>query len=312
MSNIDGGYPGYGTPSSPDPGYGYGYGQQGPGGYGQQAPGGYGYGPVSNPGKGFGIAAIILSVFLLWIIGLPLAIVSWVRSSRAGASVVLGVVGTVMNVLSVIGSVILVVALWSAFLVVLSGVETTSTPAPTTSASAAAPTDEKTTEDTSAVPSVVALSDSYRPGTGAAVWALSFPTDWTIVTLDEDGLNQIRSADNNEYISTLQGIDDTYAGMSDEDGSRQAMNDYITYLQGTASGDESTVTFAQTSGGPDVEFLTTRFTYPAESGRLVEGVIASRVYDGNYLVITYECLEGHWSSATWEEQVAETAVNDSF
>ena len=61
-----------------------------------------------NPGKTLGIVSIVLGVIALWIVGLPLAIVSVVKSSKAHASKTLGIVGIVLNTLSLLMTVILV------------------------------------------------------------------------------------------------------------------------------------------------------------------------------------------------------------
>jgi hypothetical protein len=94
-------------------------------------------GPVPNPGKGLGIAAVVLSVLVLWPVGLPLAIVSWVRSARAGASVAFGVVGTALNVLSAVVSVALAVSMWWYVLASLAGIQVVPEPVPAEQASSA-------------------------------------------------------------------------------------------------------------------------------------------------------------------------------
>ena len=50
-----------------------------------------------NPGQTMGIVSIILGVLTLWLIGLPLAIVSMVKSKKANASRTLGIIGRFLS-----------------------------------------------------------------------------------------------------------------------------------------------------------------------------------------------------------------------
>ncbi|NTW40852.1 MAG: hypothetical protein HGA44_13390 [Cellulomonadaceae bacterium] len=269
-----------------------------------------------NPGRTVGIAGIVLGILTVWVVGLPLAIVSFVRSSRAGASRVLGAVGVAVNAAAILVSVLIavLVVLPTARAVVEAAdtartgkVAASSTP---TSEQSPAPTQPVTTlapPDTAG--QVVALTDAYSvDGLGNAYWGIP-PTleGWDLTTVDEQGMNTFTRADQLAWLVSAQGIDPTYAGLTDRDGAYQMLADLVGMTVDEVAAQATTMTVPEIFRQRSVELV--RLERSTDTQHVI---LAARLFGGgHYLLLTYVTPPDSFDPAAWEAFAGQVSVDDS-
>lgn len=249
--------------------------------------------PQDNPGQTLGIVSIVLGVLAIWVVGLPLAIVSLVKSSKAKASKTLGIVGLILNILSLLAT------LFFIFVVVVS--------IPYIAERA------KELEATQAkidAAYLIPLTMDYKP-TNPDV-AFSLPAayyGWTETTTDRAGVTEFTKDDNSATFMTYQG---TLSGMtgSDREMTQKAMADYIYQLEGVeVSNSESTYTFTCDSDGKMLQFETKQITATSD-GRPIKGIVAVRMYEGHELSVIYLADADTFSLSTWSDMASQVTIDD--
>ncbi|MCV2392875.1 hypothetical protein OEB99_01005 [Actinotalea sp. M2MS4P-6] len=288
-------------------------GVPGPGGV--PAPGGPA--PRSNPGMTLGVVSIALAAFMLWIVGIPLAIWSLVRSGKADASRVIGFAALAANLLMVLVSVATLAVLLplinaardeaAAPIPTVSVEPTPAEPSPTESSADASPTESGS--PTSDAAEVIGLDEAYTVGgSGDAFWSIpGSVSGWDLTTFDDQGVNEFTRADGEAYFTTFQGVDPAYAGLSDLDGSYQVVGDVIGLSADEIAADATTTTLPQTSGDRAVELVVFEWTSDTH-----DGITAGRVFDdGHYLALSYYTPTESFDYAEWDAFIAQIAIDDS-
>lgn len=248
---------------------------------------------ASNPGKGFGIAGIILGVLMMWAIGLPLSIVSLVKSKKAHASSVLGIIGLVLNILAILGS----IAITALIIVSYNGIQQKAHDASVQSQINSSKT--------------ITLDDTYTVPGGNAYWV--FPgshSGWTVDMVDQNGTNRMKRDDGNAYFTSFQGVD-SYPQTSDGEATRAAISDYLKQTDKVVRGSESTMTFPQASDGKPVEFIVQEYTSTSTSGVLLKAVVAGRVFGGGHILLAiYTSQNSTYADSEWKALTAKLQIND--
>lgn len=257
----------------------------------------YGYAaPVvaTNPGKGFGIAGIILGVCMMWVAGLPLSIISMVKSKKAQASTTLGIVGLIINILAIISSIVLLFIVIAAY----NGLN-----------QRAKDTAEQSKTHSTTSSSTIDLSQSYSVPGKNAYWV--FPgtyTGWTMDIFDKNGINRLTRNDGLAYFTSFQGTDNY--NQSDLEATRAGLKDYLSVGKGVMTGTESTMTFPQASDGKRVEFIVREYTFD-NHGVPSKGIIAARVFDSDQiLIVSYTASAATYNVSEWDELSAKMQIND--
>jgi hypothetical protein len=269
-----------------------------PAGFDSSQPQTQGVPPVTtNPGKVMGIVSIVLGVLTIWVVGLPLAIVSLVKSKKAKASAALGIAGIVINVIAIFMSILLAVIFLTAFKSIQDKAKTDK--------------ESQSSVSRSAAEVDVPLGTSYFTDTGSAYWAFpsSFP-GWEIITLDQDGANAMQRESGGARLVLYQGVDE-FGSLSDEEASRSIIGEYLTSAGATAAGDEGRTTFPQMSDGKNVEFLTQHYTF-SKDGETAKAIIAARAFAGTrILLVTYTSTAESYSESEWLDLSESMQISDS-
>ena len=248
-----------------------------------------------NPGQGFGIASIVLGVLAIWFVGLPLAIVSMVKSSKVNASKTLGIVGLVLNVLGIfVSGFILMIVLISFQAIQQKAHEVEA--ASNTAASSSANT--------------ITLSQDYAPTSTDVYFAVPASyTGWTMTTIDKDGVNKFTKDDNTATFMTYQGVLSGLTG-TDKTVTEKAMGDYLTQLKATeVTGTQSTVSFECMSDKKLLEFETKQVTSISGTTAL-KGIVAVRMYEGHELSVIYLATADVFSMSEWTSLTSKVQIND--
>ena len=245
---------------------------------------------VQNPGQTLGIVSIVLGVFALWFVGLPLAIISIVKSSKAKASKVLGIVGLVLNILAIFVSIFLILITIAAYNGIKERAETA------------------TVKSTGS--NLISLDTYYTPTSGSVYFAVPATiSGWTITTVDEDGVNKFTKNDNTASFMSYQGVLSGLNG-TDREVTETAMDDYVTELQATAVSDsDSTVSIKIMSNDKQLEFMTRQVTMTSD-GKAVDGIIAVRMYEGHELSVIYLADPTAFSKSEWMSLTSKLSIND--
>jgi|GEM_PF-1589809 len=251
--------------------------------------------PVENPGQALGIASIILGVLTLWLVGLPLAIVSMVKSSKAQASKTLGIVGLVLNIVAIfITSFIFIVILMA-----LPALQEAAQEAQAAANSAAVISE-----------TTIPLSMEYKPANTEASFVVPASyAGWTATTVEKEGINEFTKNDDSATFMTYHGV---LAGLSgtDMEVTKQAMADYIMQLDAIEVADsESTVSFPTTSDGKMLQFETRQVTAISNSNA-IKGIVAVRMYEGHELSVIYLASADTFSMSEWSSLISEVKIND--
>ncbi len=250
--------------------------------------------PPENPGQTLGIVGIILGVLLIWPAGLPVSIISMVKSSKANASKLLGIIGVVLNGLAFFASgfVILVIVMMIPALQE-AGRHTTGTSVQVTSSAA----------------ETITLSTNYAPTSGDVYFAVPSYSGWSATTVDQDGVNKLTKDDNTAMFMTYQGVMSSLTG-SDKQMTETAMGEYLTQLEvSEVTGTQSTVSVECTSDGKLLQFETKQVTGVSD-GKAIKGIVAVRMYEGHELSIVYLATAADFSFGVWTNMVSKLQIND--
>lgn len=254
---------------------------------------------TSNPGTGLGIASIIIGffgAFFLWVIGLPLGIASIVKSNKANASPILGIIGTVLNVLAIGFSILTVLWIVGVVSSVQHKASTQSQQSTSTSSSSAAD---------------IPLSETYAMSDGGnAFWVFPSRSSWTMKTIDEKGYNIMQADDGHAQFTSYQG-NESMAAASDASMTSEGLTTFVEASKGTKEGGQGTIEFEQLSDSKTVEFATQQYTYTNTSGKAMKAIIALRIYDGGHsLYVNYSATADTFSLSEWKELAGKMQVND--
>lgn len=261
---------------------------------------------AENPGKTLGIVSIVLGALMIWIVGLPLGIVSIVKSRKAQASPMLGIIGTILNALAIIGSIILVMLVVMAY----GGLKESAKEVQQEATSNQAKLDAETQSAVGGLD--VPITESYKvtKGDGNAYWSFPAPpSGWKLVTFDKEGVNTIQRTDDSAQFTSYQGIESITG--TDEEATRTGINTYLTALSAKKVGAESTMIFSRMSDGKSVEFITQNYTFLAPDSVPAKGRIAGRVFDnGHVLLVAYYAVEDTFSETDWDSLTAKLHIDD--
>lgn len=251
--------------------------------------------PVENPGQVLGIVSIVLAVFAIWVFGLPLAIVSIVKSSKAKASKALGIVGLILNIVSLLISGLIVLGIFLAIPALQKASEEA---------------EKQSTSLNIAAGGTIPLTVDYIP-TNPAV-SFTIPTGylgWTMTSTEKDGVNEFTKDDDSATFMTYHGVLAGYTG-TDKEATQQAMADYISQLDAIeVSNSESTVSFLTTSDGRMLQFETKQITSESE-GEPIAGIVAVRMYAGHELSVIYLANADSFSLKDWDNLTSQVKLND--
>lgn len=268
--------------------------------FAQTAPN-YAPAPADNPGKTTGIVAIVMSILSLWPIGLVLSVLSIRKSSRAGASTILGIVAMVMNILAIIGSIIAIAILITAYGKIQEDGKNIVSQA-----------QQQEAHSTTATAADVKIGETYRASPKGTFWAVGMPaSNWNVESLDKNGQNVFDRADGHARFISFQGFHSSYAGSDDESASKSLITQYVTVVNGVQTGDYGSVSFKQVSDGKQVEFVTREYTFTNEKGNASRGIIAVRAFDGGHVLIAnYVGTDSGYSSSDWDMWLEKLTIND--
>lgn len=251
--------------------------------------------PLQNPGQVLGIVSIVLGVLAIWFVGLPLAIVSMVKSSKVNASKTLGIIGLVLNIVGIFVSALL-------FMVILISYQALQEKA----------RDVKEASDAAASSSVetISLSTDYKPTSSDVYFTVpSSYSGWTMTTIDKDGVNKFTKDDNNATFMTYQGVLSGLTG-SDKTVTEKAMGDYLTQLEAKeVTGSQSTISFECLSDGKWLQFETKQVTSDSD-GTALKGIVAVRMYEGHELSVIYLATANTFSMNEWTSLTSKIQIND--
>ena len=245
---------------------------------------------IQNPGQTLGIVSIVLGILALWFVGIPLAIVSMVKSSKAKASKTLGIVGLILNILAIFVSIFLVVITIVAYNGIKERAESTSV--------------------TSTSSNLISLDTYYIPASSDVFFAVPASIDgWTITTLDQGGVNKFTKDDSSASFMTYQGVLTGLTG-TDREVTAAAMDEYVTKLEATAvKGSDSTASFEVMSNNKQLEFMTRQITMTSD-GKTVDGIVAVRMYEGHELSVIYLADPTAFSASEWTSLTNKVSIND--
>ena len=251
--------------------------------------------PPKNPGKVFGIVSIVLSIVAMPIIGLALAIVSIVKSSRARASKALGITSLIISIISIILFTFLI------FYLLNSKVEDLGKKI-------------ERGEGITIGRTSITLDKQYKPAKGVAVWRHSqLPSGWSEVS-SVDGVHTYK--DNQGGILTSQSMQMSDAGSgSDKTLSEKYANQIESELTKDAtnlSKQVKTKAILHIDGTDKLLYLTLiKRTYTNKQGEQKQSIIAARAYDGDkLLVLIYTGYEKDASSGPGETVIRQFYVKE--
>ena len=248
----------------------------------------------SNPGQGFGVASIVLGVLLLWLVGLPLGIMSIMKSRKANASALLGIIGTVLNVLAIFISIILLVVGVAAF-------RQMQTKARSIEVNAQELKNETLAQE--AKNKTYKLTQDFT--SSALYWSLSTPNNWTTTALDKDGLNQFAKPGTNTLFTTLQATrDGLESNKSDLIASKAYVDEYIAAMK--AKGTYLTIDSTSTIEVPFLENNDTMELYLVKmhdstptggyTSWFAVRAVSDRIVALNYAGNTSDITQAEWQS----------------
>ncbi len=263
--------------------------------------------PADNPGKTLGIISVVLGVLAMWLVGLPLAIMSLVKSKRAKVSALWGIIGVVVNSLALVVSVILVIVMVVA---VVSADDNKSK-----SSKSLSPTSSESTESSVSDRVDIPLSQQYRVTgqLGKAYWAVDVPksTTWDMDIVDQGGKNHFMRSDKTAEFTTFQGADPSLSGASDLDSTRLGI---VSLTKGASSlkfDDESRTALIEMGRGKTVEFLVQDYTYTSSAGLAIRARMVGRAFDGGqYLYAWYASSSDTINESDWQMFIDGLSVND--
>lgn len=248
-----------------------------------------------NPGQSLGIASIVLGVLALWFVGLPLAIVSMVKSSKANAPKTLGIIGLVLNIIGIFVSALLCMIVLISFQALQEKAR-----------------DVKSASEANASSSVetIALSTDYAPTSKDVYFTVPASySGWTVTTLDKDGVNKFTKDDNSATFMTYQGVLSGLTG-SDKTVTEKAMGDYLTQLEAKeVTGSQSTISFQILSDNKWLQFETKQVTSTSD-GTPLKGIVAVRMYEGHELSVIYLATSDTFSMSEWTSLTCKIQIND--
>ncbi len=251
--------------------------------------------PPKNPGNVFGVVSIVLSIVAMPIIGLALAIVSIVKSSRARASKVLGITSLIISIISIILFTFLI------FYLLNSKVEDLGKKI-------------ERGEGLTIGRTSITLDKQYKPAKGVAVWRHSqLPSGWAEVS-NVDGVHTYK--DNQGGILTSQSMQVSDAGS----GSDKTLSEkYANQIEGELTKDATnlskqvkTKAILHIDGTDKLLYLTLiKRTYTNKQGEQKQSIIAARAYDGDkLLVLIYTGYEKDASSGPGETVIRQFYVKE--
>jgi hypothetical protein len=263
--------------------------------------------PVDNPGKTFGIISVVLGVLTMWLVGLPLAIMSLVKSKRAKVSALWGIIGVVVNSLALVVSVILAI-------VIVVAVANTDDNKSKSNNSLSSTNSESTGPNVSDLVDIP-LSQQYKVTgqLGKAYWAVDVPkgTTWDMDVVDQGGKNHFIRSDKTAEFTTFQGADSTLSGASDLDSTRLGI---ISLTKGAVAlkfNDESRTALIEMGRGKTVEFLVQDYTYTSSAGLDIKARMVGRAFDGGqYLYAWYASSSDTINESDWQMFIDGLSVND--
>ena len=262
--------------------------------------------PTANPGKTLGIVSIVMGVLGIWLGGLPVAIVSLMKSRRAKQSATWGIVGVVVNTLSLILSIIVAVM----FFAVFANMDDNKAK----SGQSSTQTNAKSTDTPNAELVDIPLSQQYKVTgqLGKAYWAADIPKgDWEADILDQGGKNHFIRKDKTAEFTTFQGYDPSLSGDSDLKATRAGIASLTQGGKSLELGDESTTAFIEMGRGKTVEFVVQDYTYSTNDGQVMKARMTGRAFDGGqYLYAWYVSTPAMFSESDWQMFVNGLSVND--
>jgi hypothetical protein len=246
--------------------------------------------PAENPGQGFGIAGIILGVLAIWPVGLPLSIVSMVKSSKVNASKTLGIVGLVINILAVLGSGLFL-------LIAMIGY------------AALQERESDTTSSYTINTGTISLDENYTPTNGDVYFDVpSSMTGWAMTKSDEDGVNEFTKDDNTQRFMTYQGVQSELRGQ-DRETTAAAMTLYVSEMKATSVPNSDATASVLCKSGKQLQFMTRRVTMTSE-GTEFQGIVAVRMYEGHELSLIYLATTDEFSNLEWTDLVSQVSIMD--
>lgn len=257
----------------------------------------------SNPGQGLGIASIILGIFMIWLVGLPLGIISIIKSRNANASAVLGIIGTVLNVLAILGSIILLT-------IGIVAAQNIDAKRKTVEASA-----QKLKDETLAATKGTTYTFSQDFTSSALYWSVSMPPSWTIKTLDKNGINQFSKPGTQTMFTTYQLRRDGLAsGESDLVASKAYIDEYIASMKqqgaGTVTIDStSTVVVPFLENSDKLEMHLAKMSYSTRSGNYTTW-LAVRVVSNAIVAVQYAGATSDVTETEWQSLLARVSVTE--
>lgn len=252
--------------------------------------------PAQNPGQTLGIVSIILGFLGISIVGLPLAVVSLVKSSKARVSRALGVIGIILNALVFIGSIIALVVLLAAY----RGVNERASLQSSRSV-------QQSNETTAAT---IPLSQPYSVSGGDAYWLFpSTYSGWTLDAFDQGGMNRLTRNDKQATFVSFQGKA-SYSYVTDTELTHAAMASYLSQGSTMKVGEEASMYIPQQSDGKKVEFIVQRYS-DTSGGATKQGIIAARAFDnGHILILNYLASQGSFYESEWTALTKKVKIND--
>jgi hypothetical protein len=264
--------------------------------------------PGENPGQTLGIVSIVLGVCMIAVVGLPMAIVSIVKSSKAHAPKTLGVIGLVVNILSIIGGIILTALI---VLAVQAGIQ-----------ERAREIEEMSSADSSVIQPPVLSSDviaygipltqNYVPTQDTISMTFrSVPSGWTKESKESDGMySETLTRDDGLVIVTLQTT--MLGAVADTDLLQTEANlDYLFTSMGDTviRGEVSNVGVARQSDGKTVEFMAVPYADTTSADEVL-GVAAERSFGDLDMLIEYRALTNEYRVDDWHAIIQLITIND--
>lgn len=279
------------APVAPPPmpqSYGPGVPQPAPG-YAPQPPL-PGVAPVENPGQGYGIAGIILGVLAIWPVGLPLSIVSMVKSSKANASKTLGIVGLVLNILASLATVFILLIAIIGFAALSSNAHNSSSSSSSTSSS------------------VTSLDTNYAPSTEVYFSVPTTMSGWNVTKVNEDGVNEFTKSDSTARFMTYQGTQSQLTG-GDRETTASAMTLYVSEMKATTVPNTDSTDTVSCTSGKLLQFMTRQVTLTSDGAEL-KGIVAVRMYEGHELSVIYLATTDEFSFSEWYDLLGQVSIAD--
>lgn len=250
--------------------------------------------PVTeNPGQTLGIVGIVLGVLMIWPAGLPVSIISMIKSSKANASKLLGIIGVILNSLALLASGFVILMI----LIALPALQDAARRAETTSSSVSSSTE------------TITLGTNYTPASGSVYFSVPVYSGWSTTAVDQEGVKKLTKDDNTAIFMTYQGTLSSLTG-TDKQMTETAMGEYLTQLEvSEVTGSESTISVECVSDGKLLQFETKQVAGTSD-GKSIKGVVAVRMYEGHELAIVYLVTAADFSLSEWTSMVSKLQLSD--